>query len=109
MTEPEPNAQDAPHSELQSELATLGKLTAPQGFGARVEETIRRRSGGRFFGRKAFGDRVPFELLAVIALAIALAIYLVLRTSVFGTLRHLDSGDPKPQIRDETREAVPRP
>ena len=51
-------------------LAGLGKIETPD-LGKRVTETIARRSAGRFFGRRAFGDRVPFELLAVVGLVLA--------------------------------------
>src|SRR5688572_18096204 len=45
-------------------LSGLNRVAAPQDFDRAVAETIRRRSRGRFFGRRALGDRVPFELLA---------------------------------------------
>ena len=70
----------------QTGLSGLHKKSAPADFERQVEETIRRRSAGRFFGRRAFGDRVPFELLAVIAIAVAVAIYVLLRLSDTGSL-----------------------
>jgi anti-sigma factor RsiW len=59
-------------------LAGLGKIETP-GLSRRVTETIARRSAGRFFGRRAFGDRVPFELLAVVGLILAAVLALFLR------------------------------
>src|SRR5688572_12653832 len=53
-------------------LSGLHKVSAPQHFDREVAETIRRRSRGRFFGRRTFGDRVPLELIAVLVLGIGL-------------------------------------
>jgi anti-sigma factor RsiW len=71
----------------QTGISGLHKMSAPQDFETGVADTIRRRSRGRFFGRRAFGDRVPFELLAVLAIAVALAIYVLIRLSDTGSLR----------------------
>src|SRR5215470_17115163 len=60
-------------------LSGLGRVAAPPDFEEQVAQTIHRRSAGRFFGRRAFGDRVPFELLAVLALLILVAAYAILR------------------------------
>jgi hypothetical protein len=60
-------------------LSGLNRIAAPPNFDDQVAQTINRRSAGRFFGRRAFGDRVPFELLAVVALAIVIALYLFVR------------------------------
>jgi anti-sigma factor RsiW len=65
--------------EAVSQLALLGRAQAPKDFDDRVADTIHRRSAGRFFGRRAFGDRVPFELLAAIALVALCALYLFAR------------------------------
>src|SRR6185503_19987193 len=56
-------------------LYGLHTIPAPPHFDREVAEIIRRRSGGRFFGRRAFGDRVPLEVLAILALALGLALY----------------------------------
>ncbi|ACY12785.1 anti-sigma factor family protein [Haliangium ochraceum] len=69
-------------------LAGMHKMSAPQHFEREVEETIRRRSGGRFFGRKAFGERVPFELIAVVVLVFGLVIFFAIRSSQTGSLRY---------------------
>jgi anti-sigma factor RsiW len=60
-------------------LSGLHRVPAPPNFDDQVAETIHRRSAGRFFGRRAFGDRVPFELLALLALIAVLVAFFVLR------------------------------
>jgi anti-sigma factor RsiW len=89
-------------------LSGLHKMSAPQDFDNKVAKTIERRSAGRFFGRKAFGDRIPFELLAVVALVLALAVFALLRTSATGTLDR-KRGTPAPEIHEDAREVVPKP
>lgn len=89
-------------------LSGLHKMSRPQDFERQVEETIHRRSAGRFFGRRAFGDRVPYELLAVVALALALGAYVLLRQSDTGSLK-LPASDPTPQIHEDAKRVVPRP
>ncbi len=87
-------------------LSGLNSISAPQNFQDGVADTIRRRSGGRFFGRKAFGDRVPFELLAVVALIIALIAFVLIRSSETGSLRY-DDDSSKPTIVPGAKEALP--
>ena len=89
-------------------LSGLHKMSAPQRFETGVEERIHRRSGGRFFGRKAFGDRVPFELIAVIAILIGLVVFIIIRSSGTGSLRY-DKEPEKPQVAPGATEAIPRP
>jgi anti-sigma factor RsiW len=60
-------------------ISGLHRMSAPQDFEKQVADTIHRRSAGRFFGRRAFGDRVPFELLALLGLAVGVALFLVVR------------------------------
>jgi anti-sigma factor RsiW len=67
--------------EAVAQVALLGRAAAPRDLDDRVARTIHRRSAGRFFGRRAFGDRVPFELLAVVALAVLTGIFFFLRWS----------------------------
>lgn len=90
-------------------LADLHKMSAPPDLGSEVEDTIHRRSAGRFFGRKAFGDRVPFELLAIIALIVGLAVFVLLRSSSTGSLRYEDESAKEPQMAPGAKEAVPQP
>jgi hypothetical protein len=64
-----------------------GKPPAPETFTKGVEETIHRRSAGRFFGRKTLGDRVPFGVLLIIAMVVLVSAALVLWASTTGSLR----------------------
>ena len=87
-------------------LTNLHKMAAPPAFQEDVTETIHRRSAGLFFGRRAFGDRVPFELLALFALAVILAVALWIR----GTVSTPGSSQPATDApAPEVREAIPRP
>ena len=70
-----------------SALSGLQKARAPAKFDEVVTETIHKRSAGRFFGRKTFGDRVPFGVLLIIALIVIGAIATVLYTSSTGSLK----------------------
>lgn len=89
-------------------LSGLHKMSAPQNFEREVAETIRRRSAGRFFGRKAFGDRVPFELLAILVLVLGLVVFFLIRSSQTGSLRYEEPAE-EPQIDPDAWGAVPRP
>jgi hypothetical protein len=81
-----PPTQD---EKYQSGLLTLraARAPAPPSFAADVTETIHKRSAGRFFGRRTFGDRVPFGVVLVVGLLIALAIAAVLWSSSTGSLK----------------------
>jgi anti-sigma factor RsiW len=67
-------------------LSGLRKAHAPVTFAEDVTGTIEKRSMGRFFARKTFGDRVPFGALLVIALIALGAIGYVLWSSPTGSL-----------------------
>jgi anti-sigma factor RsiW len=95
--------------ETMSALSGLHRVPAPPNFDREVAETIRRRSGGRFFGRKAFGDRVPFGLLALLALALGLALYFFLRGSDTGSLTPFRDEPAPPAIHEDAPNVVPRP
>ncbi len=104
---PDTDTPDAEENPLE-ELSGLHKMSAPDCFEANVTETIRRRSGGRFFGPKRLGDRVPFVLLAVVALLLGLLAFAVLRASDTGSLRyHKKPG--KPAINPAAPGQMPRP
>jgi anti-sigma factor RsiW len=99
------------HEELRDTLTALSglhRMGAPQHFEREVEETIRRRSRGRFFGRKTFGDRVPLELIAVIVLVVGLAVAAVLWSSQTGSLRY-EKPPREPEIAPGAREVLPQP
>jgi anti-sigma factor RsiW len=90
-------------------LSGLHRMEAPRNFDQEVAETIRRRSRGRFFGRKTLGDRVPFGLLALLALVLGLALYFFLRGSDTGSLRPFDREPDEPAIHEDAPDVVPRP
>jgi anti-sigma factor RsiW len=71
-------------------LSGLHKMAAPGDLEQRVEDRIHKRSAGRFFGRKAFGDRVPFEAIALAGLALAVIALLF--------MRGVSCGDAKPPV-----------
>jgi anti-sigma factor RsiW len=91
-----------------SALSGLHRMGAPQHFERGVEETIRRRSQGRFFGRKTFGDRVPLELIAVIVLVLGLVAFFLLWSSHTGSLRY-DRPPPEPRIAPGAKDVLPQP
>lgn len=77
-------------------LKSLPPAAAPADLGKSVEETIHRRSAGRFFGRRTLGDRVPFGVLLILA-AIALVIIAgLLWSSPTGSLRRERPAAPPP-------------
>ncbi len=90
-------------------VSGLHKMAAPQAFESEVEQTIHRRSAGKFFGRKAFGDRVPFELIAVVALAAMLVLYFLMRSSDTGSAKLDPKQDEVQEVSPETKEVIPRP
>jgi hypothetical protein len=86
------------------------KAAAPPTFTADVTETIHRRSAGRFFGRRTFGDRVPFGVLLVIGLVIALAVAAVLWSSSTGSLKvRRDPDSSQPPASDKARDTMGAP
>ncbi len=101
----------------REELAELRKLReafksvppqpAPAHLGKAVEETIHRRSAGRFFGKKTLGDRVPFGVILVVALVALVVIVGLLWSSTTGSLRREPGKHPPPP--PGARDAIPRP
>jgi anti-sigma factor RsiW len=87
------------HDELagtRNVLSGLRKAHAPPSFAEHVTETIHQRSAGRLFARKTLGDRVPFGVLLVIALAGLLVIGYVLWSSSTGSLKVERARNPAP-------------
>lgn len=77
------------HTELlatRGALSTLKKARPPATFVEDVTATIHKRSAGRFFGRRTFGDRVPFGAVLVVALIALAAMGFVLWSSQTGSL-----------------------
>ncbi|MEO6774435.1 MAG: hypothetical protein ABI467_15695 [Kofleriaceae bacterium] len=73
--------------ETRNALSGLQKARAPSTFAQDVTSTIHKRSAGRFFGRRTFGDRVPFSALLVIAMLGLCVIAYVLWASETGSLK----------------------
>jgi len=73
--------------ETKKALSGLLKARAPDTFNKHVTETIHKRSAGRFFGRKTFGDRVPFEALLIVAVLVIAVVGYLLWSSQTGSLR----------------------
>ena len=71
--------------DAMSVLSGLGELRAPEDFDEAVQRKIRRRSRGRFFSQRSglFRPRFQIELLAVVALVVLGAIFLVTNTGKY--------------------------
>lgn len=82
-------------TETRKFLSGMRKAHAPASFVEGVAETIHQRSAGRFFGRRTFGDRVPFGVLVAIALAGILVLGYVLWSSSTGSLKVDREVDPE--------------
>jgi hypothetical protein len=91
--------------EAAKQLSGLRKAHAPVTFAEDVTGTIEKRSQGRFFGRKTFGDRVPFGALLVVALIGLGVIGYVLWSSSTGSLA-VDKGG---EHHDGSAQIVPAP
>lgn len=99
------------HDELagtRDALSGLQKARAPAAFDQEVTGAIHRRSAGRFFGRRTFGDRVPFGVLLVIALVILIPIAYVMWSSTTGSLKRDRDHDPAGDARGSSH-LLPRP
>ena len=78
------------HTELletRNALSGLQKARAPATFEHDVTATIHKRSAGRFFGRKTFGDKVPFGALVIMAVLGLVVIGYVMWASSTGSLK----------------------
>ena len=73
--------------ETRNALSGMQKARAPSTFAQDVTSTIHKRSAGRFFGRRTFGDRVPFSALLVIAILGLIALAYLLWASETGSLK----------------------
>ena len=92
--------------EAHRALRSLNKTPAPEELARNVEEIIHRRSAGRFFGRRAFGDRVPFGVLLIVALIAFSIIGYFLWSSSTGSLKVDPEGKPRPPAGSDL---APRP
>jgi anti-sigma factor RsiW len=73
--------------ETRKALSGLQKARAPATFAQDVTSTIHKRSAGRFFARRTFGDRVPFSALLVVAVLGLAVIGYLLWASETGSLK----------------------
>ena len=84
--------------EATSTLSGLRNARAPVNLTEDVTGTIHKRSAGRFFGKKTFGDRVPFTAILVVAILGLVAIGYIMYSSQTGSLKV-----------DQKKEAPPPP
>ena len=86
--------------ETRKALSGLQKARLPASFAQDVTSTIHKRSAGRFFARRTFGDRVPFSALLVLAVLGLCVIAYLLWASETGSLKrapdHAPIKDPVP-------------
>lgn len=68
-------------------MSGLQKARAPETFTQDVTETIHKRSRGRFFGRRTLGDRVPFNVLLIVAMLALAAVGYLMWSSQTGSLK----------------------
>ncbi len=80
--------------ETRNALSGLQKARAPSTFAQDVTSTIHKRSAGRFFARRTFGDRVPFSAVFVVAVIGLLVIAYFLWASETGSLKSNPSHAP---------------
>jgi anti-sigma factor RsiW len=73
--------------ETRDTMSGLLKARAPAKFDEDVTATIHKRSAGRFFGKRTFGDRVPLVPLLVVGIVALLAIGWYLWSSPTGSLK----------------------
>jgi anti-sigma factor RsiW len=81
--------------ETRDNLSGLLKARAPEKFDREVTETIHKRSAGRFFAKRTFGDRIPLGVLLVIGLVILIAIGAMMWSSSSGSVKR-DKGPTEP-------------
>jgi anti-sigma factor RsiW len=90
--------------EAKKMISGMRKAKPPETFVEDVTGTINKRSGGAFFGRRTFGDRVPFGVLLVVAIIALAVIFFLMRSSPTGSLK-VD----KKQETHEPQKPVPTP
>ena len=93
--------------ETVEQISGLGKLKAPHGFERDVESTIEKRSAGRFFSAGRMTERTPLTVLALLAIAIGVALYLLLRSSETGSLK--TKPDVPAPVEPGVRDVLPSP
>ena len=107
-SDPRWTALDAEARATREAMSGMRKAMASPTFTADVTDAIHRRSGGAFFGRRTFGDRVPFgALMGVAAIAIAVIMALLWSSPAGSIRRPKTGGGDGPGSGDV--EIVPRP
>ena len=83
--------------ETRKALSGMQKARTRPTFAAEVTDTIHKRSAGRFFARRTFGDRVPFGALLVVAVLVFAVVGYMMWSSQTGSLKvdhHHESSAP---------------
>lgn len=106
-THPEHWAELDTAKEALAALSGLHKMSAPGEFSHQVTDRIRRRSAGRFFGRQGWGEKVPWQAIAALALVLLAALYLARRG--FWPTDSDAPPDPDQKAIERARELVPKP
>lgn len=68
-------------------MSGMQKARAPETFTQDVTDTIHKRSAGRFFARKTLGDRVPFNVLLIVAMLALATVGYLMWSSQTGSLK----------------------
>jgi len=91
--------------ETRDAMSGLLKARAPVKFDEDVTSTIHKRSAGRFFAKRTFGDRIPLGVLLIIGVIAIVIIGAILWSSPTGSLKR-DKPGTEPQ---GSGELVPKP
>ncbi|MBA3395778.1 MAG: hypothetical protein H0T89_24250 [Deltaproteobacteria bacterium] len=91
--------------ETRDALSGLQKARAPETFERDVTSTIHKRSAGRFFARRTFGDRIPVGVILIVALIALAIIGYVLWSSPTGSLKRA----PDKPAQGSQEQVVPKP
>jgi anti-sigma factor RsiW len=97
-SDPQWKSAHADMVETREALSGLQKARAPESFSDGVTQTIHKRSAGRFFAKKTFGDRVPFGAILIVALlGLGIIAYVIWRSPT-GSLKVAPDRTPAPQL-----------